>query len=148
MRIAIALLFAAACFGQGLQNAVWTGTVDASAATVIRTGAITYPIGTSSAVATPTTGVSVCGESPYAATITGWRVRSLNGTSGSIVVAVTNNGASIVASASPTIVTNTAATGTASTWTKAIAQGDILCFSVSSVTSITYAQVTILVAKQ
>ncbi|MEO8373347.1 MAG: hypothetical protein ABI806_29450 [Candidatus Solibacter sp.] len=110
-------------------------------------GAITFVAGDGTAALT--TGSAVCGEAPYAATITGWRIRSLNGTSGSVIFAITVNGASIVAAAPPTLTTATSASGSVSTWanSNAIAVNDLLCFTVSSVTSITNAQLTLSVVR-
>jgi hypothetical protein len=96
-------------------------------------------------VTAATVGGGACVEASGPFVISGWRVRSLNGTSGSISVGVTKNGSSIVASAPPSITSSTSNTGSVSTWSgTTVVAGDLFCFTVSSLTSITYAQVTLL----
>jgi hypothetical protein len=98
-------------------------------------------------ITAPVAGGSACSEIAYPATITGWRVRSLNGVTGSAVVSVTKNGASIVASAPPTLTAGTSASGSVSTWSTAIAANDLLCFSVTSTSGLNYGQVTLAVTR-
>jgi hypothetical protein len=96
----------------------------------------------------PVAAQSACSEVTYSGTITGWRVRSLNGVTGSVVVAITKNGSNIVASAPPTLTSGTSAAGSVSTWTTSISANDLFCFTITSVSGLTYGQATLFVTKQ
>lgn len=79
---------------------------------------------------------------PFAGTITGWRIYSGEGGTGSAVFDVLLNGVSIVASAPPTITGDDDASSTTLTgWTTAFAAGDMFAFVV--VSSLGFDNVTI-----
>lgn len=105
------------------------------------TGTITYFAGDGTNV--PSTGGSTCTEIQESGTILGWRIRSLNGLSGSIVFGVAKNGTSIVAAVPPTLTSGTAASGSVSTWTKPLAANDLICVSVTSVATLDQVQLTL-----
>jgi len=104
-----------------------------------------------------TTGNTTCAAVPTAATITGWIISA--SPSGSIAFGVWKTAYSastdptisdsIVASAPPTLTTNKRArSSTLTSWTTSIAADDILCFTVTSATTVTKATVALKVTRQ
>ena len=117
-------------------------------------GAITYAADNNGTALT--TGMTRCQASPFAGTITGWTILTDQSSSIQLGVwklafgsALPTSANSIVASAPPAI--TTAVTGTSTTltgWTTSIAKNDMICGTITSVSSATWVALKLQVVKQ
>jgi hypothetical protein len=157
----VSLLFAPFTLCGGAVTPAQLGYLDATssvqtqlnAKTVTTNGALTFLAdGGGSA---PVAGTVRCSTAAYGGTITGWTILGSASGSAQFDVWVANFGASlptvtnsIVASAPPAL--SSAVTATSSTltgWTTAVTKGQMVCFSVTSASTLTWANLSLAVTR-